>query len=196
VCGSKTQIETIRKIAKAPVEFIKGVEQNKNKKLAKKVLRFLFPHVSITLPEVKMPARWEKIEHKGIKIVLDGAHSPERFDYIVPKVQKLKDFTLVIGKTARHDDTNLDKIVKQASHVIWTTIPGKTCTPPEQLAEKYGVGVAEPNPKKAITASIAKGKTVLVTGSLYLCGFIKNVLAAEESSKIKEKVLTEEKHKS
>ncbi len=171
--GANREIKTIKTEAKVPVEVVKGIEKKKNKKMARKILKYLLPQEDFELPKLKLPARWEKWEYKSVKVVLDGAHSPERFAYIWPKVQKWKKFGLIVGKTKRHSAQGLEKIIQKAENVYYCPIADKECENVDDLIQKFEKGTGYKSAGKALEAAVKENETLLVTGSLYLCGEIR-----------------------
>jgi folylpolyglutamate synthase/dihydropteroate synthase len=164
------------KIAGNPVEFVAGIQSKLTKKLAKKICMKILGKPVMMKP-ILLPCRWEKIDlDDGKQLILDGAHSAPRFEYILPKIKKLTGTkTLIFGMTKNHKPDGLENILSYFDSVIWTEISGeREVWSAHDLQKKFGLGLIETDPVVAFTQSKNKTDKIVVMGSLYLGGIIRN----------------------
>ncbi len=156
------------------IDYIKGIKQKLNKKLARKMLEQLIDSRSLTIPKTELPCRWEKL---GDKIILDGAHSTPRFKYIeqVKLIKNRGPYTLVLGMQKRHNLESFETIIPYAKNIIWTESGEPDCLSAEVLKKYYKMGEVIRNPLKALKVAQQKNDPILVTGSFYLCGNIREL---------------------
>jgi folylpolyglutamate synthase/dihydropteroate synthase len=129
------------------------------------------------MQKVLLPCRWEKIQTISQKILLlDGAHSAPRFEYILPKVKKIiGKKVLIFGMMNNHNPDELKLILPYFDQIIWTELPGeRSVWSANNLFQKFGQGLVITDPDAAVMAAEKLGDTILVTGSLYLCGYVRN----------------------
>lgn len=160
------------------IEFCTGLKQKQNKKLARRVCEKILGRGDFEMRNIIIPARWEKVNIDGRKqLILEGAHSVDRFDYVLPRVKKLKgDFVFVGGMTKNHDPEGLEEIVKRAKEVIWTKVEGdRKFWNPLDLQKRFGCGLSCDDPLEALKKAQIAGDRVLVLGSFYLCGVIREL---------------------
>jgi folylpolyglutamate synthase/dihydropteroate synthase len=193
-------------VASAPVTFVKGIPAKLNKKVAREICeKILIPpplgkgelEGDFELRKLQIPARWEKIPHKpplqrgqesqlvgreGDFTILEGAHSAPRFEYILPKIKKVTGKKIGVFAMARnHDPKTFQIILPEFEEVIWTTVSGvREFWKPEELSKLMGRGRVEKNPIEAFRQAQKLGEKVIVTGSFYLCGTIRDLFYAPE----------------
>ncbi len=156
--------------------------------------------VHFQMQKIKIPARWERISFssttrglnpllgKRNEIILEGAHSAPRFEYILPKIRKITGKRIGVFAMARnHDPKTFQIILSEFEDIIWTTVPGiREFWEPEELCKSMGRGRVEKNPIKAFQKAQdlpprrTGGGTTIVTGSFYLCGTIRDLFYAPE----------------
>lgn len=165
------------------ITYIKGIKNKLNKKIARKILEQIISTNTFSIPNTKLPCRWETISTKstqnegGIepKIILDGAHSPPRFKYLIQtKLKKHSGpYTLILGLQKRHDLKSFASILPYGTKLIWTESGRTDCYSAEDLQKVYGVGETIKNPLEALKKAQSYQYPILVTGSLYLCGQVR-----------------------
>ncbi len=162
------------------IDYIKGIKQKLNKKLARKILEQMISSNSLMIPKTELPCRWEKIDKN---IVLDGAHSTPRFEYLTAtKLRKNKGpYTLVLGMQKRHDLESFKTIYSFAKNIIWTESGEIDCIPASELKKYYKIGEVIKNPIEALKVAQQKDEPILVTGSFYLCGKIRELFYGSEA---------------
>ncbi|MCF7831179.1 hypothetical protein K9M41_04275 [Candidatus Gracilibacteria bacterium] len=160
------------------VHFVKGIPNKLNKKLARNILEKILGTGDFAMQKVNIPARWEKIGN----VILDGAHSAPRFDYILPKLQKIKGKKiglLAMGKG--HDPHSFKIIASELDEIVWTKVSGdREFWSPEELQKVVGRGEIEEDPIKAFNLAKEKEGTLLVLGSFYLAGQIRDLFYPSE----------------
>ena len=168
--------------------------------------------IDFEMQKLPIPARWEKIpicseiatlpmvarddstlviarnavtkqshRNNGM-VILEGAHSAPRFEYISPKIKKITGKKIGVFAMARnHDPKTFQIILPEFEEVIWTTVPGvREFWKPEELLKLMGRGRVEKNPIGAFRQAQTLGGKVIVTGSFYLCGVIRDLFYAPE----------------
>ena len=162
------------------IDYIKGIKQKLNKKLARKIIEQLISSNSQIIPPTKTACRWEKV---GDKIILDGAHSGPRFEYLVTtKLRKNKGpYTLILGMQKRHNLDTFNTIIPYAQNIIWTQSEEADCFSADELKKHFKVGTVITNPHKALKLAQQNEAPILVTGSLYLCGKIRELFYNSEA---------------
>jgi len=135
------------------------------------------------------------LSQKNPTIILDGAHNPDKMKTTVETITNLKPKTyksinLVVGFSA---DKNIGKMIKQLSTLKpksiactqYTNNPFRQPANPKELADKFRKLLPNCkiemflNPQDAFTWSkkqTNKNDLLLVTGSMFLGGEIKNLL--------------------
>ena len=154
------------------IEYIKGVNQKLNKKLARNIVEQIYSSKIDFMPPIKLPCRWEKIDNK---IILDGAHSSARFEFLeATKLKKFKGpYTMILGMQKRHNFESFQSILPYAKKVIWTKSGGENSHSPSKLRKHFDTGICINDPKTALEMARALGEPILVSGSFYLCGEIR-----------------------
>ncbi len=162
----------LNKNSSIDIVYNKGIKQKLNKKIARKICEQIVCSNSIRMSATKLPCRWEKLDEK---IRLDGAHSAPRFEYLIEtKLQKNKGpYTLILGLQKRHNADAIKFIFPYAKNIIWTESGETDCYSAQELQAIHGVGETIKNPLEALKKAQADDNKILVTGSLYLCGKIR-----------------------
>jgi len=160
----------IQEAADSEVEFISGIRQKLNKKLARKIVREIKGDNHAEFQKIDRPGRWEM---RG-DVILDGAHAKDRFEYMLPKLKKLSGKKIaVLAMAQNHDPAAFRVILDDLDEVIWTSVPGERAFwDPNDLRQQFQTGEVCADPQKALACAKKLGDKVLVTGSFYLCGAI------------------------
>lgn len=173
----------IQKNSKVEIQFIKGVYSKLNKKIAQKICKYILQK-NVEMNPVKIPARFEKI-YPGLdfgissnktSIILDGAHSKPRFEFLESKYKKIKRPCVgILGMTKNHDPESFELLLPYLDEIIWTSSSQqRVFQDPQTLQEIFNIGRVIPDPKVALSEALKKSPaTVLVTGSFYLCGEVR-----------------------
>ena len=154
-----------------------GPHQLENARLAAATLRLLdFGEGVNAALDAEHPARLETFTVGGKTVQLDGAHNPHATGALALAVPRAD--VLLFGNLARKDTASaLAPLLALAGHYVFTA-PGDLATDPQLLARQYG-GEAWPDPLAAFARALAltpPGGTLLVTGSLYLAGQVRERL--------------------
>lgn len=163
------------RIAGKSVEFVTGIKPKLTKKISKKICEKILGNPVMMKP-VRLPCRWEKIDLNNEKqLILDGAHSGPRFEFIIPKIKKLTGKkTLILGMTKNHKPDKLEQVLPLFDQIIWTEIGSDRETwSAIDLQSKFQIGSIETDPVKALALARQESEKILVTGSLYLGGIIR-----------------------
>lgn len=148
-----------------------------------------------TLLHTAIQGRFEVIDYKGKKLILDSAHNPQKMNAFVKTLQKVypnekKTFCIAV-KNDKDSQTMLNYCTQCANHIIITEfafdtvdIPQLSSLARELYAEipdnKKNICIIEPNQKKALEKAISsEPNIVIVTGSMYLLAAIKHILQKE-----------------
>lgn len=123
--------------------------------------------------DAQHPGRMEMFTVGDKTIILDGAHNPHAARALAQNFQNVS--TLLFGIMARKDaKETLDALAPLARQRFYTN-PGELGLNPEDLAKMHSGQVIE-NPEEALKAALdatPKGGGLLVAGSLYLIGRIR-----------------------
>lgn len=166
----------IQKVSQVNIECIKGIKQKMNKKLARKITKKILGDACPDAQKLALPARWEKCPNNTI---LDGSHSLPRFEYMKKKIHKLsakKSIVLIAGIAANHDPKSFVPIMPYVSEIIWTKAShARSFTDTKELQDQYKKGTTNDDPLAAYQFAQTQfpDHTILVTGSFYLCGNIR-----------------------
>jgi len=184
---------TLNKIAKTEIDYVKGIKAKLNKKLARKICKHVLGHDKFIMRKIQLPGRWEKINsqlkitndellERKQKIILDAAHSAPRFEFILPKIKKLKGPKIgVFAMTKNHDPKSFSPILDQFDEIIWTEVQGeREFHKSEELQKIYERGVFETNPTQALKKAQDMDGTVIVLGSFYLVGILREQFYSSE----------------
>jgi dihydrofolate synthase/folylpolyglutamate synthase len=138
--------------------------------------------VERAIASARLPARREDVPEPGRRVILDGAHNPEKMAALVRTLEPGGVF--VLGCLSAKDARTLVETVAPAAARVVATEPevySKPPTPARTLAalcSEAGVeAVAEPSPRRALELALelaAPGQHVVVTGSLYMVGDIRD----------------------
>ena len=144
------------------------------------------------LARVHWPGRYEKIA-KNPLIILDGAHNPAAMRALIETLKSENVPTPIISVVAFMSDKDcdgiLDQVRKCSDTLVATCLPHDRCLDATELAgrarEKFATIHVIPDPIQALTLArnlVGRGGTVLVTGSLYLVGQIREAILGPEAS--------------
>jgi folylpolyglutamate synthase/dihydrofolate synthase len=201
---------TIDSTSKIKIDYIKGIKTKLNKKLARKICKKVLGHDKFIFQKIQLPCRWEIINlessPQGLssgsktifnlqskkeeqRIILDGAHSGPRFEFVLPKLKKIKGPKIgVFAMAKNHDPKSFQIIEKEFDEIIWTEVLGdREFWNAAELQKMYKRGLVVSDPiqalKKAsqfefesglVSKSPSKVQTqrcsIIVLGSFYLAG--------------------------
>jgi dihydrofolate synthase / folylpolyglutamate synthase len=125
------------------------------------------------------PARLERFEHAGATVWVDGAHNPPAAEAVLAALAA--GYVLVFGAFGRKAVAETLAVLQAgAVHTVFVTPPGGLgpAADPQQLAT-MGLGEAAASPEAALVRAISlagAGGVILVTGSLYLAGAMREIL--------------------
>ena len=172
--GEKNHQNILQQVAQKnsskKVEFIENFFENSNQKCVQKIAEKVLGFAPDKIPEIRLPARWEKFGN----VILDLAHSGERFDFLVPKIKEISGSKVaVLGMTQNRNPKDLKKILPFFEHIFWSdfSINDRKFWSPNQLQKIFKKGEVFKN-IDAIQNRFPKN-TILVTGSHFLCGAIR-----------------------
>ncbi|SMB88561.1 glutamate ligase domain-containing protein [Deinococcus hopiensis] len=155
-----------------------GAHQGLNAALAAATLRTLGYAAGVEAAlNATHPARLERFKVEGRTVLLDGAHNPHATTALAASVPQAD--VLLFGSLARKDTAATLAPLLPVAPVRVFTAPGEPATPPDELAGQYG-GEALPEPQAAFARALAltpPGGLLLVAGSLYLAGLVRERLA-------------------
>lgn len=164
---------------------LRGQFQLLNARLAAAALRLLgFDEqvVSTGISTAVHPGRMQQLTHRGIPVVLDGAHNPPATRALV---DEFEGFHLVFGAFPRKDyHTMLQTLLPKALSVRYA-YAARGALGAEALLLEYPAPYFEyPSEalEHAVQAAQQDGRPVLVTGSLYLVGEMLRLLQAQPSA--------------
>jgi dihydrofolate synthase/folylpolyglutamate synthase len=160
-----------------------GVHQRWNAALALECLhaagvRLDYEVVMHGLASVRWPGRFERFEHGGRQIVLDGAHNPQGAAVLAETWRGefgARKATLVFSAVAAKDVAGiLAEVAPLAEFIHFCPVDTPRALPAEELAA-FLAGGAVPHElhgsfDAAFAAALRGGGPVLVAGSLYLVG--------------------------
>ncbi len=141
--------------------------------------------ITTALADVEWPARLEWMQMGATDVLLDGAHNPAGAEALAAYLAEMlgHPVPLVIGVMG---DKAVEEIVAAlapvASHIITTAAPSPRALSPAALADvcrrraPHLPVAVEPDPVRAIAAAAAHGAPVVVAGSLYLAGHVRQAL--------------------
>jgi dihydrofolate synthase/folylpolyglutamate synthase len=140
--------------------------------------------VRIGLTTASWPGRLERFERSGCRIVLDAAHNPAGARALTQYLQQTEPagVTLVFG--AMHDkaiDEMLRALAPAAAAIVCTTAPSPRAATASDLARR-AAALALPveivdDPIAAVQQACASKRTVVVAGSIFLIGPVREWLA-------------------
>lgn len=162
---------------------LRGPHQYSNAALALATLRLLGHGAGADAAlAAAHPARLEPFVQDGKTILIDGAHNPHATQALAAAVPHAD--VLLFGNLARKDTAATLAPLLTVAPVRVFTAPGDLATPPQDLADQYG-GEAVEEPVQALARALALtpvGGTLLVAGSLYLAGSVRERLTADTDS--------------
>ena len=134
------------------------------------------------LAQTEWPARFQRLTHQGVQIVIDGAHNPAAAQVLAQTwidVMGSNKPTLVFGTVRDKDPCEMMKILRPiCGDVILTTTPTPRGNSGAELAALCGQPqdrvVQEPS--EALSLALRIGRPVLITGSLFLAGKFLEIL--------------------
>jgi len=112
-----------------------------------------------------------RLEHREGEI-RDGAHTPEAVDWLLARIPA-RDYVLCVSiLREKRIDELLERLGRAGSTFVATTSSNPRALPAKDLAARaeahFSEVVAVADPTKALTRAHSFGRSVLVTGSLYL----------------------------
>ena len=162
-------------------------------------------HIRTGLQRARLAGRWEHMPDLNCRVIVDGAHNQQKIAAALNTVESTtsfrsleasrhgrhetgsRDLVLVIGMLASKTfpTAELSRLVRSASHVVITEpqvfgkspMPGNEIVarlPPRERQARH----VEPDPRKAMEAArqcANSDTTIIVTGSLYLAGNIREM---------------------
>lgn len=155
-----------------PIQFFSGIPEKLNKKIARNVCEFLLGHGDFEMRKINIPARYEAIGN----IILDGAHCAPKIEYLMRKLNKESgQIHGVLALTKDRDMEVLRPIIELCDQVFYTKPNhGRDFHSPLSLQRHYKKGEVFDDAYEALGRAQALPGKVLVTGSFYLCGEIRN----------------------
>ena len=124
------------------------------------------------LSDLRCPGRMERISHEP-EIILDGAHNPAALEKVISDMPE--DFVCVFNSIETKDSSQMIEILEEkASKFIFTKSSIDWSAEPSELQKKCSnKSEIIRDPTEAVKEAAKSGKPVVVTGSLYLIGEIK-----------------------
>lgn len=137
------------------------------------------------LTDVEWPARLEVVEWRGVEVLIDGAHNPAGARALAAYVAETyaKPLPFVVGVMKDKDVRGiLEALAPVASHVIFTAASTDRASRPEAL--QADAAAIRPDLTSevilpaidAVVAAMERGSPVVVAGSLYLAGEVRQAL--------------------
>ena len=156
---------------------LSGPHQLQNAALSAATLRLLGFETGLEAAlSARHPARLERFGVDGKTVLIDGGHNPHAALAIAAAVPRAD--VLLFGNLARKDTAATLRPLLALTGVRVFTAPGELATDPRELTQTYG-GEAVPEPLAAYARALAltpPGGTLLVTGSLYLAGAVREMI--------------------
>lgn len=141
--------------------------------------------IRTALTDVEWPARLELVEWRGGEVLIDGAHNPAGARalaaYVAETYATPVPFVVGVMKD-KHVRGILEAIAPVAAHVIFTAAASDRAAPAAALqAEAAAIrpdltSQIISTPIEAVAAALDRGTPVVVAGSLYLAGEIRNAV--------------------
>jgi dihydrofolate synthase/folylpolyglutamate synthase len=112
-----------------------------------------------------------RLEHREDE-VRDGAHTPEAVDWLLARIPA-RDYVLCVSiLREKRVDEFLERLGRAGNTFVATSSSNSRALSAKELAARaeahFSEVVAVPNPRKALARAHTYGRTVLVSGSLYL----------------------------
>ncbi len=143
------------------------------------------------LKQLYFPGRLEIIEHNGQTLIIDGAHNPMKMGALVSSLKRFfpcQKFTVILAiKKDKDYQSMIDSLIPMTDKFMVTEFHRSTDTGNNLsrsasdlsnyiLDKNLGIGVQVlPNCQEALN-SLNQKDLILVTGSLYLVGEVRNLL--------------------
>lgn len=189
-----------------------GRHQVENASLALRVVEYLSKRdrfefderkIRAALMSVQYQARIEKRSYRGIPIIIDGAHNPQKMKAFIEdllKMSSVNKFLFLLGfKEGKDVDTILEVLVPHASSIIITDFytDKKDWIVHSKTTEEVAVILRKLNfsnyktvkgfknaLKEAVSSSKKSGEQLVITGSLYLIGEIYPLFTNQSEERI------------
>jgi len=157
------------------IQFIKGLGGKLNKKIVREICEFILQTNQFEQQKIPLPAHWERV---GDRIILDGAHSTPRFEYMTRTLQhQSKPLVGVCGMMKNHDWKAFRKILAYLKDVYWVDdfSANRDVWESTFLQENLKQGHVASGYQQALEVAQKDypNANILVTGSFYLCGKIR-----------------------
>lgn len=164
-----------------------GERAVENTSLAMEVFKYLIPDYEkylSALQNVDWPCRMEKICYKNRDIFLSGDHNPQGIQSLMEILKnfEFENIHFIVGICSDKNSYQMIKMLSSIknSHIYLTETPVKTLEI-ENYSEfvKSAAEFSSKNPIKALENAVenaSENDLTLVTGSLYLTGFIKKTI--------------------
>lgn len=166
-----------------------GSFQAVNAALAVAICRAFDPAISVGalaagLAAARFPGRMEIVQRAPL-VLLDGAHNPDKIASLARELEPLfpgRRAVLVFGVLESKSHAAMLATLLPHVHALIATAPSVLAKPPVEAARIAALApaslptIVEPNPQRAIDAALrlaGAGDLVLVTGSLYLVGNVR-----------------------
>ena len=163
-----------------------GKRAVENTGLAVEIFKYLVPDYEKylgVLRDVNWPCRMEKIQYKSRDVFLSGDHNPQGIQSLMEILQnfEFENVHFVVGICSDKDSDQMIKMLSSIrnSHIYLTETPVKTLDI-ENYSEfvKSTAEFLSKYPTESLGNAVANASDndiVVVTGSLYLTGFIKGL---------------------
>jgi len=131
----------------------------------------------VALAETTWPARFQSLERRGVRLVIDGAHNPAAIGSVVDTWrEELQDqaATVVFGTVeGKQTGEMLRRLSLIAEEFVFTTTPTPRGLPAASLPSHCPATANQevvPELDRALKHALSLGRPVLVVGSLFLAG--------------------------
>jgi dihydrofolate synthase / folylpolyglutamate synthase len=179
----KTFHHILEEVAKTKVELIEGPRTKLNSIIAHRICEKVLNTSDIECNDVRAPACWEEVS-KFPTVILDGAHSNPRFGYLLPKIAETPGHKVAIIALTKNHEADLSTILKEFDEIFFCDqIRYRDCWPASELIKKFGQGkTISSDPIETFHKVTTKynNSTIIVVGSFYLCGEIRNLFYSPE----------------
>jgi dihydrofolate synthase/folylpolyglutamate synthase len=143
------------------------------------------------LAAARLPGRLEIVGERP-QVIVDGAHNPHAARALAAELAAMPPArtVLVIGVSADKDvDAVLAPLVALADAVVVTRSRNERAAPVDDLAGRVGAGLAAAEPSVAAAVTRARALAgpagrVLVTGSLFVVGEVREALLGEPADPV------------
>jgi dihydrofolate synthase/folylpolyglutamate synthase len=146
------------------------------------------------LARARLPARLERMPSRRAAVMLDGAHNPDKLAALLGALPALggRRVHVVYGAVAgREPDESVRRLAASADTFVATEprVYAKPSRPAAEVAHLVsgvarGALLVEPDPRVALERALAAARpedVLLATGSLYLCGELRDLWYPEEA---------------